>query len=162
MNEGAATGVLAVGLGLALALVVDLGAPRRGDSKLATTAASTASGQSLAERMEAQIAAGAPGVALALEQAARPEERAGAAVAAARARAQFDLGDAPRALDTVRMAMRICEATSGCTYGEKATLSRLDVVFGAVVAAGVIDPKRDPARVDEALHGLLRGAAFAH
>lgn len=161
-SEGIATAVLAVGMGLSLAIIVDLGAPQRRDSKLATTAPSTAKGEGLAERMDAQIAAGAPGVALALEQAAQPAEKNGAAVAAARARAQFDLGDAPRALTTVRTAIRICNATSGCSYGERATLTRLEVVFGAVVAAGVVDPKSDPARVDEALHGLLRPAAFAH
>jgi hypothetical protein len=149
-------------MGLTLAVLVDLGSPRRSDSKLATTAPSTLKGEGLAERMDAQIAAGAPGVALALEQAASPDEKNGAAVAAARARAQFDLGDAPRALTTVRTAIRICNATGGCSYGEKATLTRLEIVFGAVVQAGVVDPKSDPARVDEALHGLLRPAAFAH
>lgn len=161
-SEGIATTVLAVGMGLALAVIVDLGAPSRRDSKLATTAPSTARGEDLAERMDAQIAAGAPGVALALEEAAGPNEKNGAAVSAAHARAQFDLGDAPRALTTVRMALRICNATSGCSYGERATLTRLEVVFGAIVAAGVVDPKSEPARVDEALHGLLRPAAFAH
>jgi hypothetical protein len=161
-SEGIATTVLAVGMGLTLAVIVDLGAPRGRDSKLATTAPSTARGDGLAEKMEAQIAAGAPGVALALEASSPPDAKNGAAVAAARARAQFDLGDAPRALTTVQTAIRICNATAACSYGEKATLNRLEVVFGAVVAAGVVDPKSDPARVDEALHGLLRPAAFAH
>jgi hypothetical protein len=110
--------------------------------------------------MEAQIAAGAPGVALALEKAAAPSEREGAAVAAARARAQFELGDAPTALQTVRTAIKICDVLKTCSYGEQASLARLDLVIGAVVAAGVVDPKRDPAKVDEALHGLLRPAAF--
>jgi len=35
-------------------------------------------------------------------------------------------------------------------------------VVGAVVAAGVIDPKTDKKKVDEALHGLLPGAGFTH
>lgn len=159
--EGTATAVLAVGMGIALALVVDLGGPRREEGKLATTASSTLPGNGLAARMEAQIAAGAPGVALALEAAAPEAERTGAAVAAARARAQFELGDAPKALDTVRTAIRICDVTGSCSFGERASLRRLDVVFGAIVGAGVVDPKRDPARVDEALQGLLRPAAFA-
>jgi len=162
VSEGLATAVLAVGMGLALALVVDLGAPRHQDGKLATTAPSALPAQGLAERMEAQIAAGAPGVALAIEKAATVEDRNGPAVAAAHARALFDLGDAPEALSTVRTAIRICNATSGCTWGERAQLSRLEVVFGAVVGAGVVDPKQNPAKVDEALHGLLRPAAFAH
>lgn len=160
LSEGAATAVLAVGMGLALAIVVDLGAPRGQDGKLATTAPSTLQGQSLAERMEAQIAAGAPGVALAIEKSAKPEERNGPAVAAAHARALFDLGNAPEALETVRTALRICKVTSGCTWGESAHLVRLETVFDAVVNAGVVDPKANPAKVDEALHGLLRPAAF--
>lgn len=160
LGEGSATALLALGTGLALALVVDLGAPRRDGGKLATTAASTLPGDSLSARMEAQIAAGAPGVALALEQAAPAEQKQSAAVAAARARAQFDLGDAPKALETVRTALKICAVVKTCTFGETSSLARLDAVFGAVVAAGVVDPKRDPARVDEALHGLLRPAAF--
>lgn len=161
LGEGAATAVLAVGMGLALALVVDLGGPRGKDGKLATTAQSSLPAQSLAERMEAQIAAGAPGVALAIEQAASAEERNGAAVAAAHARAQFDLGNAPDALSTVRTALRICNVTNACTWGESAYLGRLETVFAAVVGAGVVDPKANPAKVDEALHGLLRPAVFA-
>lgn len=160
LSEGAATAVLAVGMGLALALVVDLGAPRGQDGKLATTAPSALQAQGLADRMEAQIAAGAPGVALAIEKAASAEERNGPAVAAAHARAQFDLGNAPDALETVRTALRICKVTNGCTWGESAHLTRLETVFAAVVGAGIVDPKANPAKVDEALHGLLRPAAF--
>lgn len=160
-SEGAATAVLAVAMGLALALVVDLGAPQGRDGKLATTAPSSARGEGLAERMEAQIAAGAPGVALALEESAAPADRNSAAVAAAHARAVFELGNAPEALKSVRTAVRICDVTGGCTWGERAQLTRLEVVFGAVVNAGVVDPKQNPAKVDEALHGLLKPAAFA-
>ncbi len=161
-SEGSATAVLAVGLGIALALIVDLGGPSRLEGKLATTAPSYASGGDLATKMEAQIAAGAPGVALALEQAAPEDQRGSAAVAAARARAQFELGDAPKALQTVKTGIRICEVTKTCTAGERASLARLDMVFGAIVAAGVVDPKQSPAKVDEALHGLLQGSSFVH
>jgi hypothetical protein len=160
-SEGAITAILAVAMGLALALIVDLGAPQGGDRRLATTAPSAAAAVGLAARMEAQIAAGVPGVALALDEAASAEERAAVAVAAARARAQFDLGDAPKALGTVRMALRICDATGTCSFGERAVLERLDLVVGAVVDAGVVDPKKSPAQVDEALHGLVRPAAFS-
>jgi hypothetical protein len=159
--EGVGAAGIALALGVAFALVVDLAAPRGDGGKAATTAPRAANGEGLAAQMEAQINAGAPGVALALEKAAPIEARRGAAVAAARAHAQFELGDAPTALETARVALRICEVTGGCTYGERATLGRLDTVIGAVVAAGVVDPKRSPARVDEALHGLLRPAALA-
>lgn len=160
--EGAGAAAIALALGIAFALVVDLAAPRGDGGKAATSAPGAASADGLAGQMEAQIAAGAPGVALALERAAPLDSRRGAAVSAARARAQFELGDAPTALETVRVALRICEVTSGCSYGERAQLTRLDTVIGAVVAAGVVDPKRNPARVDEALHGLLRPAVFVH
>jgi hypothetical protein len=156
------TGVaaIALGLGIALAIVVDLGAPRGDGGYPTQTARRAATADGLAARMEAQIAAGAPGVALALEDQAKPDERHGAAVSAAHAHAQFELGDAPAALHTVRIAMRICDVTNGCSYGERAQLMRLETVIGAVVEAGVVDPKSSPARVDEALHGLLRPAAF--
>ncbi|MGZ3477827.1 MAG: hypothetical protein ACXWUG_31790, partial [Polyangiales bacterium] len=95
------------------------------------------------------------------EEAAPAKDRGGAAVAAARARAQFELGDAPKALETVRVAMKICEVTHGCTAGERASLARLDVVIGAIVGAGVVDPKRDPARVDTAIQNLVPSAGFA-
>lgn len=151
---------MALALGVAFALVVDLASPRGDGGKVATTAPSAATGDGLAAKMEAQIQAGAPGVALALEKAAPPEVKRGAAVAAARAHAQFELGDAPTALETVRVALRICDVTGACTYGERASLTRLDAVIGAVVAAGVVDPKRAPARVDEALRGVMRPAGF--
>lgn len=156
------TGVaaIALGLGIALAIVVDLGAPRADGGYPTQTARRTATAEGLAARMEAQIAAGAPGVALALEEQAKPGDVRGAAVSAAHAHALFELGDAPAALRTVRTAQRICEVTGGCSYGERAQLMRLDTVIGAVVDAGVVDPKAAPARVDEALHGLLRPAAF--
>jgi hypothetical protein len=159
--DGVATAVLAVGMGIALALVVDLAGPKRNEGKLATTAPSTMPASDLAARMDAQIAAGAPGVALALEEAAKPSERGGAAVAAARARAQFELGDAPKALETVRVAIKICEVTHGCTTGERASLSRLDLIIGAIVGAGVVDPKSDPARVDTAIQNLVPSAGFS-
>ena len=73
--DGVATAVLAVGMGIALALVVDLAGPKRDEGKLATTAPSTMPASDLAARMDAQIAAGAPGVALALEDAAKPAGR---------------------------------------------------------------------------------------
>lgn len=161
-NEASAAVALALGVGVALALVVDLGGPRASEGKVATTAPSTAEGSTLGERMEAQIAAGAPGVALALEGSASIDDRRGADVAAAHAHAQFELGDAPGALATVKTALRICSVTTGCTAGQKASLERLDVVIGAVVAAGVVDPKTDPKRVDDALHGLMPGAGFVH
>lgn len=151
---------IALGLGIALAIVVDLGAPRGDGGSPTKTAQRAATAEGLAAQMEAQIAAGAPGVALALEDKATRDERHGAAVSAAHAHAQFELGDAPAALHTVRTAMRICEVTLSCSYGERAQLMRLDTVIGAVVEAGVVDPKASPARVDEALHGLLRPAAF--
>ena len=162
-GSGAKTAAaLALALGVALALVVDLGGPRGGDGKVATTAPSAAHGDTLAQRMEAQIAAGAPGVALALEDAAPFEEKRGAAVSAAHAHALFELGDAPGALKTVKDAIRICDVTAGCSPPEEASLERLDVVVGAVVAAGVTDPKSDKKKVDDALHGLLPGAGFTH
>ena len=161
-SEATTAAALALGVGLALALVVDLGGPRGGEGKVATTAPSTAQGDTLAQRMEAQIAAGAPGVALALEDAAPEADRRGAAVSAAHAHAMFELGDAPGALKVVRTAIRICDVTQECTPSERASLQRLDVVIGAVVAAGVTDPKANPERVDEALHGLLPGAGFSH
>ena len=160
-NEASAAVALALGAGVALALVVDLGGPRASEGRLATTSLSTAQGATLGERMEAQIAAGAPGVALALEGAASIEERRGADVAAAHAYAQFELGDAPGALATVKTTLRICSVTAGCTPGQKASLARLDVVIGAVVAAGIVDPKSDPKRIDDALHGLMPGAGFS-
>ncbi len=152
---------IAIGLGIALAVVVDLGAPRGDGGSPTLTAQRAAAADGLAGRMEAQIAAGAPGVALALEEQAKPDQRRSAAVSAAHAHAQFELGDAPAALHTVRTALRICEVTLGCSYGERAQLARLDTVIGAVVDAGIVDPKASPARVSEALQGLLRPAAFA-
>ena len=159
--EAGATAVLAVALGIGLAVVIDLGGPRGEGGKLATTAASALAATDLAARMEAQIAAGAPGVALALERSAPESSRNSAAVSVAHARAEFELGDAPSALRTVRMAIRICEVGGRCSPGERAQLARAEVVFGAVVGAGVDDPRRDPKRVDEALHGLFQGASFA-
>ena len=161
-SEATAAAAIALGVGIALALVVDLGGPRGGDGQVATTAASTAQAGTLSERMEAQIAAGAPGVALALEEQAPIEEKKGADVAAAHAHAQFELGDAPGALQTVKMALRICDVTGGCAPYQRAMLERLDVVIGAVVQAGVVDPKKDPKAVDQALHGLMPGAGFVH
>jgi len=161
-SEATAAAAIALGVGIALALVVDLGGPRGGDGQVATTAPSAAQGTTLAERMEAQIAAGAPGVALALEEQAPIEEKRGADVAAAHAHAQFELGDAPAALQTVKMALRICDVTGGCAPYQRSALERLDVVIGAVVDAGVVDPKKDPKRVDAALHAILPGVGFAH
>ena len=160
-QEGTAAAVLALGLGIGLALVVDLSSPRKDGGHASTTAPSIQRGEDLAARMEAQIAAGAPGVALALEEAATAEARGSAAVSAARARAQFGMGDAPKALRTVRLSLRSCEAAAGCTHGERASLARLEMVFSALVAAGIVDPRANPARVDETLRGLLRPAAFA-
>lgn len=159
-HEGTAAAVLALGLGIGLALVVDLSAPRKDGGHASTTAPSLMKGEDLAAKMEAQIAAGAPGVAMALEQSASPEARASAAVAAARARAQYELGNVPVALETVRTALRICSVTHGCSHGEQASLARLDLVFGALAAAGIVDPRKNPERVDETLRGLLRPAAF--
>jgi hypothetical protein len=161
-SEATTAAALALAVGIALALVVDLGGPRGGDGKVATTAPSIAQGETLAQRMEAQIAAGAPGVALALEQAAPPDQRGGAAVTAAHAHAVFELGDAPAALKLVRDALRICDVTTSCAPGEKGSLQRLDLVIGAIVAAGVVDPRADPKRVEEAMNGLLPGAGFVH
>ena len=160
-SEGTAAAILALGLGVGLARVVDLSAPRKDGGQASTTAASLRTGDDLAARMEAQIAAGAPGVALALETAAPSETRRAAAVAAARARAQFELGDTPKALETVRMATRICDVTEGCSHGERASLARLDLVFSALVAAGVVDPRTNPARVEETLRRLIRPSTFA-
>jgi len=159
--EGITAAGMALALGVAFALVIDLAAPRGDGGKAATTAPSFANAEGLAGQMEAQIQAGAPGVALALEQAAPIEARRGAAVAAARAHAQFELGDAPAALETAHVALRICEVTGGCSYGEKASLTRLDTVIGAVVAAGVVDPKRNPNQVVEAVGKLIRPAQLA-
>jgi hypothetical protein len=159
-SDATTAAAIALGVGIALALVVDLSSPRGKDARLATTAPSAAQGENLAQRMEAQIAAGAPGVALALEQAAKDEERVGAAVSAAHAHAIFELGDAPSALRSVREAQRICEITKTCGPGERALLERLDLVIGAIVGAGVVDPKKEPKKVDDAIHGLLPGAGF--
>lgn len=159
-HEGTAAAVLALGLGIGLALVVDLSSPRKDGGHASTTAPGLQKGEDLATRMEAQIAAGAPGVALALEANAPLEARNSAAVSAARARAQFEMGNAPVALETVRTALRICAVTEGCSHGERASLARLDLVFGALVGAGIVDPRKNPARVDETLRNLLRPAAF--
>lgn len=161
-SEASAAAAIALGVGIALALVVDLGGPKGSEGQAATTAPSAAEGTTLAERMQAQTAAGAPGVALALEEQAPIEEKRGADVAAAHALAQFELGDAPAALQTVKMALRICDVTGGCPPYQRMQLQRLDVVIGAVVAAGVVDPKKDPKAVDQALHGLMPGAGFVH
>jgi hypothetical protein len=159
--ETAATATLAVAMGLGLAVLVDLGGPRADGGRLATTAASSLPGDDLASKMEAQIAAGAPGVAMALESAAPFAARGTAAVSIAHARAQFELGDARAALESVRTAARICAVLERCTPGERAQLARAETVFAAVVAAGVSDPRRDPERVDHALSPLFQGASFA-
>jgi hypothetical protein len=161
-SEATTAAGIALAVGIALALVLDLASPRGTDAKVATTAPSAAAADSLDQRMEAQIAAGAPGVALAMENAASPDSKKGASVAAAHAHAVFELGDAPAALKTVEDAKRLCEVAAGCTPYEKGNLDRLDLVIGAVVAKGVVDPRAEPQKVDEALKGLMPGAGFAH
>ena len=161
-SEGARAATIALATGVGLALVFDLAGPKGDSGRVATTAVrvNTGPNDTLAARMEAQIAAGAPGVALALERASPSSDERGAAVAAARAHAQFELGDAPAAWSTVQTSIRICETLKTCSFTERSTLRHLDIIFGAIVQAGVVDPKRDPSRVDRALRGLVHAAQF--
>jgi hypothetical protein len=141
--EGTLATCAALGLGVGLALVVDLSGPPSASARLATTAPSAAAATDLASKMEAQIAAGAPGVAIAIEAQAPGDAKGGAGVRAAHAHAQFELGDAPGALKTAHTALRMCEVLRDCATGDVLVLQRLDRLLGALVDAGVVDPKRD-------------------
>lgn len=141
--EGTLATCAALGLGVGLALVVDLSGPPSASARLATTAPSAAAATDLASKMEAQIAAGAPGVALAIEASAPCDAKSAPSVRAAHAHAQVELGDAPAALKTAHTALRMCEVLHDCATGDVLVLQRLDRLLGALVDAGVVDPKRD-------------------
>lgn len=148
----------ALSLGIACAVIFDFASPNMRQVNAVTSVSMLMPADDIASRMESQITADAPGVALAIEQTSPSDIRLHSRVLAARAHALFELGNAPDALQVTQLALLRCEQQVACTYGERSVLLRLELILSAVVSAGIVDAKQDPLRTTQAFQAMARKA----